>query len=80
MIMLGPWILTQKLWYAKNLICLSLFSTSKLADYGQQQRRKSMDTEVFLWLQAQGHTVGRQKVADSLQANRKTKEGTDNPD
>jgi Rhodopirellula transposase DDE domain len=38
-------------------------------------------------LQAQGHTVGRQKVADlladlgySLQANRKTKEGTDNPD
>jgi len=38
-------------------------------------------------LQAQGHTVGRQKVADllaelgySLQANRKTKEGADNPD
>jgi hypothetical protein len=38
-------------------------------------------------LQAQGHTVGRQKVADlladlgySLQANRKTKEGVDNPD
>ena len=38
-------------------------------------------------LQAQGHEVGRQKVADllaelgySLQANRKTKEGADNPD
>lgn len=38
-------------------------------------------------LQEQGHTVGRQKVADllselgySLQANRKTKEGADNPD
>jgi Rhodopirellula transposase DDE domain len=38
-------------------------------------------------LQAQGHAVGRQKVADlltelgySLQANRKTKEGADNPD
>ena len=38
-------------------------------------------------LQAQGHTIGRQKVADllaelgySLQANRKTKEGTKNPD
>jgi len=38
-------------------------------------------------LQTQGHTVGRQKVADllaelgySLQANRKTKEGADNPD
>lgn len=38
-------------------------------------------------LQAQGHIVGRQKVADlltelgySLQANRKTKEGADNPD
>lgn len=38
-------------------------------------------------LQAQGHTIGRQKVADllaelgySLQANRKTKEGAKNPD
>jgi hypothetical protein len=38
-------------------------------------------------LQAQGHVVGRQKVADllaelgySLQANRKTREGADNPD
>jgi transposase len=38
-------------------------------------------------LQEQGHVVGRQKVADllaglgySLQANRKTKEGADNPD
>jgi hypothetical protein len=38
-------------------------------------------------LQAQGHTVGRQKVADlladlgySLQANRRTKEGSGNPD
>lgn len=33
-------------------------------------------------LQAQGHTMGRQKVADlgySLQANRKTREGADNP-
>jgi len=43
--------------------------------------------QLAITLQAQGHTVGRQKVADllaelgySLQANRKTKEGTDNPD
>ena len=60
--MLGLWMLMQKFWCARSLICLSPFSTSKFADYGLLQRHKPLDIEGFLWLREQQAYLARQSI------------------
>jgi hypothetical protein len=52
----------QKFWCARSLIRLSLFSTSKFADYGLLQRRKPSDVEGFLWLRKRLAYLAQQSI------------------